>query len=105
MAQLSPALQPGGKSLSVAFDPESKLAEFSCFRCYRILEFLYNLFRLTVDETCSAFFSEIHYENSRLWLTCVKAWWLKQGRVSGASVRNSAHGKGHEEGGLAYAKA
>ena len=23
----------------------------------------------------------------------------------GASVRNSAHGKGHEEGGLAYAKA
>ena len=25
--------------------------------------------------------------------------------VLGASVRNSAHGKGHEEGGLAYAKA
>ena len=25
--------------------------------------------------------------------------------VPGASVRNSAHGKGHEEGGLAYAKA
>ena len=24
---------------------------------------------------------------------------------AGASVRNSAHGKGHEEGGLAYAKA
>ena len=26
-------------------------------------------------------------------------------RMPGASVRNSAHGKGHEEGGLAYAKA
>ena len=25
--------------------------------------------------------------------------------VLGSSVRNSAHGKGHEEGGLAYAKA
>ena len=25
--------------------------------------------------------------------------------MPGASVRNSAHGKGHEEGGLAYAKA
>ena len=25
--------------------------------------------------------------------------------VPGASVRNSAHGKGHEEGSLAYAKA
>ena len=24
--------------------------------------------------------------------------------LPGASVRNSAHGKGHEEGGLAYAK-
>ena len=45
-------------------------------------------------------------------------WWLQQckksffGLVSnegkeqlGGSVRNSAHGKGHEEGGLAYAKA
>ena len=29
----------------------------------------------------------------------------KQDQVPGASVRNSAHGKGHEEGGLAYAKA
>ena len=27
------------------------------------------------------------------------------GLLPGASVRNSAHGKGHEEGGLAYAKA
>ena len=27
------------------------------------------------------------------------------GNLPGASVRNSAHGKGHEEGGLAYAKA
>ena len=27
------------------------------------------------------------------------------GRPSGASARNSAHGKGHEEGGLAHAKA
>ena len=26
-------------------------------------------------------------------------------KMPGASVRNSAHGKGHEEGGLAYAKA
>ena len=26
-------------------------------------------------------------------------------KLLGASVRNSAHGKGHEEGGLAYAKA
>ena len=26
-------------------------------------------------------------------------------RLPGASVRNSAHGKGHEEGGLAYTKA
>ena len=26
-------------------------------------------------------------------------------KLPGASVRNSAHGKGHEEGGLAYAKA
>ena len=30
---------------------------------------------------------------------------FRKGRVPGASVRNSAHGKGHEEGGLAYAKA
>ena len=29
----------------------------------------------------------------------------KKGEMPGASVRNSAHGKGHEEGGLAYAKA
>ena len=29
----------------------------------------------------------------------------RRGRLPGASVRNSAHGKGHEEGGLAYAKA
>ena len=28
-----------------------------------------------------------------------------QDLLPGASVRNSAHGKGHEEGGLAYAKA
>ena len=28
-----------------------------------------------------------------------------KGILPGASVRNSAHGKGHEEGGLAYAKA
>ena len=28
-----------------------------------------------------------------------------ESQVLGASVRNSAHGKGHEEGGLAYAKA
>ena len=27
------------------------------------------------------------------------------GALPGASVRNSANGKGHEEGGLAYAKA
>ena len=26
-------------------------------------------------------------------------------QMPGASVRNSAHGKGHEEGGLAYTKA
>ena len=30
---------------------------------------------------------------------------LVDGNLPGASVRNSAHGKGHEEGGLAYAKA
>ena len=30
---------------------------------------------------------------------------LLQSQLLGASVRNSAHGKGHEEGGLAYAKA
>ena len=30
---------------------------------------------------------------------------LKNAFVPGASVRNSARGKGHEEGGLAYAKA
>ena len=38
---------------------------------------------ITVDESCSDFFffsSETHYEKSRLWLTCVKAWWLKQVR-------------------------
>ena len=29
----------------------------------------------------------------------------RRGRLLGASVRSSAHGKGHEEGGLAYAKA
>ena len=29
----------------------------------------------------------------------------RRGRLPGASVRNSAHGKGHEEGGSAYAKA
>ena len=28
-----------------------------------------------------------------------------EARLPGASVRNSVHGKGHEEGGLAYAKA
>ena len=31
--------------------------------------------------------------------------WLKKQPEISASVRNSAHGKGHEEGGLAYAKA
>ena len=30
---------------------------------------------------------------------------IHQRSLLGASVRNSAHGKGHEEGGLAYAKA
>ena len=30
---------------------------------------------------------------------------LLTGKLPGASVRNSAHGKGHEEGVLAYAKA
>ena len=30
---------------------------------------------------------------------------LRVTKVPGASVRNSAHGKGHEDGGLAYAKA
>ena len=30
---------------------------------------------------------------------------FRKGRVLGTSVRNSAHGKDHEEGGLAYAKA
>ena len=38
--------------------------------------------------------------------TCMisyKKWKTK--KMSGASMRNSAHGKGHEEGGLAYAKA
>ena len=29
----------------------------------------------------------------------------KRQSLLGASVRNSTHGKGHEEGGLAYAKA
>ena len=32
-------------------------------------------------------------------------YWPGEFYVWGASVRNSAHGKGHEEGGLAYAKA
>ena len=31
--------------------------------------------------------------------------WLEVNGMPGASVRNSAHGKGREEGGLAYAKA
>ena len=30
--------------------------------------------------------------------------WITINYVPGASERNSAHGKGHEEGGLAYAK-
>ena len=34
-----------------------------------------------------------------------KLWKILKEMVPGASVRNSAHGKGHEEGGLAYAKA
>ena len=32
-------------------------------------------------------------------------WFPTQSYLPGASVRNSAHGKGHEEAGLAYAKA
>ena len=37
---------------------------------------------------------------------CLKSQWGRiRGNLPGASVRNSAHGKGHEEGGLAYAKA
>ena len=32
-------------------------------------------------------------------------WIVVMAALPGASVRNSAHGKGHEEGGLAYAKA
>ena len=41
---------------------------------------------------------------SPTWWTWV---WVNSGRwwLSGASVRNSAHGEGHEERGLAYAKA
>ena len=35
----------------------------------------------------------------------VKGCGFSTGHVLGASVRNSAHGKGHEEGSLAYAKA
>ena len=31
--------------------------------------------------------------------------WTGMGKLLGASVRHSAHGKGHEEGGLTYAKA
>ena len=30
---------------------------------------------------------------------------MAESEALGASVRNSAHGKGHEEGGLAYTKA
>ena len=35
----------------------------------------------------------------------IKRHLLLGGKVPRASVRNSTHGKGHEEGGLAYAKA
>ena len=43
--------------------------------------------------------------NSSLSVISVAVKMLAEGKVPGASVRNSAHGKGHEEGGLAYAKA
>ena len=42
--------------------------------------------------------------NSSLSVISVAVKMLAEGKVPGASVRNSAHGKGHEEGGLAYAK-
>ena len=37
--------------------------------------------------------------------SCSQGYGFSCGHVPGASVRNSAHGKGHEEGSLAYAKA
>lgn len=56
-AQLSPPLQPRGKSHSVVFDPETRLAEYYCycFHCDRILEFSCNLFWLTDDENYRSF--------------------------------------------------
>ena len=39
------------------------------------------------------------------WQQNTEELYKKDLHVPGASVRNSAHGKGHEEGGLAYAKA
>ena len=38
------------------------------------------------------------------WQQNTEELYKKDLHVPGASVRNSAHGKGHEEGGLAYAK-
>ena len=38
-------------------------------------------------------------------LVCCGFWGQKSRTLLGASMRNSAHGKGHEEGGSAYAKA
>ena len=40
-----------------------------------------------------------------LFQSCGHCWVFQICWLLGASVRNSAHGKGHEEGGLAYAKA
>ena len=40
-----------------------------------------------------------------VWLQRRRAACGRGKKLPGASVRNSAHGKGHEEGGLAYTKA
>ena len=58
------------------------------------------LFQILKDDAVKV----LHSICQQMWKT--QLWpqdWKRS--VPGASVRNSAHGKGHEEGGLAYAKA
>ena len=63
-----------------------------------------------ITANCEKFFKRWAYQTTwpASWEICmqIKKQQLELGReLPGTSVRNSAHGKGHEEGGLAYAKA
>ena len=75
----------------------SSKASVLCCSVFRIVQLShpYTTTGKTIYLTRRTFVSRIMSVN---WIYCL-------GWLPGASMRNSAHGKGHEEGGLAYAKA